>query len=407
ESQPTLMTPGSLAPPSTSPYVATKKRSSDSSASTQSRAGKTLEGKAGVKAKRAATAAHYRGQASFVPLPATLSRPSDKSTGFTGPQAPTSPAETPLVPEEARPYLNIQQRREAKRIKEEHGLADYTYIPRTGLGGKVTGLTDSCGHLFALREEAPEWVLKGGRNGNVLQKVEKLVNDFTSDGKNEGRNLLRGQHLGSKAGVFREMGAPVRIPMYNKYYKSRKEEWDGLLAKPVFQRLHGRMEGVFNGYFRDMSLSYKRLEKALKDDLDLRFLGGPFASLCLNTGDNVATRRHRDALNLLLGLCCIFVNGTFDSRVGGHLVLEEAKVIIELGAGDLCFIPSGMFTHWNIPIGKGGRRNSIAYWTSGNVFLWEELAGKPKSQLSLDELAEWEGRKREVWALLLSHFPLV
>lgn len=152
---------------------------------------------------------------------------------------------------------------------------------------------------------------------------------------------------------------------------------------------------------------YESLAESLSASRDLNFLGGTFSSVCLNTGDNVATKRHRDLFNLLLGLCLILVLGNFDSTFGGHLVLEEAQVIVELARGDMFFLPSAMFTHSNTPIKAGDTRNSMAYWTSGNVFLWAELDEKAMSRCTEAQKAAFRKRREGLLAQLLSHFPVV
>ena len=67
------------------------------------------------------------------------------------------------------------------------------------------GLTDSSGRLFALREEAPKWMKDEGQ----IEKLEDLVTTFAAGGNNEGPSEHRGDHMGSKAGVSREVGAAV------------------------------------------------------------------------------------------------------------------------------------------------------------------------------------------------------
>ena len=99
-----------------------------------------------------------------------------------------------------------------------------------------------------------------------------------------------------------------------------------------------------------MSTYYGALNKSLQESRNVEFLAKPYASVCLNTGDNALSKRHRDLYNLLLGLCAILALGDFDSKLGGCLVLKEARVIVELAPGDVFLFPLAMFTTWNITV---------------------------------------------------------
>src|SRR4051812_36610320 len=58
----------------------------------------------------------------------------------------------------------------------------------------------------------------------------------------------------------------------------------------------------------------------------------PFTTATLNLGPRTITKPHKDAGNLSFGLCVVFVLGTHKASYGGHLALEEAKLIVELEA---------------------------------------------------------------------------
>lgn len=152
---------------------------------------------------------------------------------------------------------------------------------------------------------------------------------------------------------------------------------------------------------------YEDLKAHIKESRQLDFLAGPFASICLNTGDSVAAKLHRDHINLLLGFCLILAMGDFNPKTGGHLILKEAGVILEFGPGDLTLIPSAAVTHGNIPIPIGERRNSMALWTSGNVVSWKELGNQSWSVLTQKERDAYNvERKEAVTEMLRSHFPI-
>lgn len=248
----------------------------------------------------------------------------------------------------------------------------------------------------------------------------------------------------SKAGIFREMGAKVRGSFCQPYIQililtssgaapklqrrvpgssralhqtlgaGKLEEGHGSLHRFVvalslsllLRQLTVEHTDTLREYFPSMYSLYQELASRLAQD-DLHMLAGPFASLCLNTGGRVATAEHRDHLNLLPGLCGIFPSGKFNSRRGGHLVLVEAKIVVELAEGDVFLFPSAIFTHYNIPLQPGDCRNSLACWSGGSLFLWAKLGGRPKTELSAKERKEFEFGKEEMLDLLYKNFPLV
>lgn len=97
-----------------------------------------------------------------------------------------------------------------------------------------------------------------------------------------------------------------------------------------------------------------------------------FACAAVNFGPNVRTNKHRDMLNLAFGWCAITALGRFDHTLGGHLILWEAKLIVEFPSGSTCLIPSSCLTHSNTPIQPGERRASFTQYTAGGVFRWVE-----------------------------------
>jgi hypothetical protein len=65
----------------------------------------------------------------------------------------------------------------------------------------------------------------------------------------------------------------------------------------------------------------------------------PFTTTTFNLGPKTVTRPHKDAGNLAYGLCVVFVAGNHKADRGGHLVLKEPKMVMELEAGDMVILP--------------------------------------------------------------------
>lgn len=68
----------------------------------------------------------------------------------------------------------------------------------------------------------------------------------------------------------------------------------------------------------------------------------PFASITASLGPKTVCERHRDCKNKAAGVCAIKVLGPHNSRLGGHIVLHELGLIVEMRPGDVLFFPSAV-----------------------------------------------------------------
>lgn len=109
-----------------------------------------------------------------------------------------------------------------------------------------------------------------------------------------------------------------------------------------------------------------------------------FAKTTINLGCTHADR-HTDKGNNRCGWCAILPGGKFNPKLGGHLVLEDAGVVLEFGPGDVALIPSAVITHYNLPLQEGEDRFSIVGYSAGMLFRHALLQtsaflGKTKAQ---------------------------
>ena len=95
-----------------------------------------------------------------------------------------------------------------------------------------------------------------------------------------------------------------------------------------------------------------------------------FAAGTINMGPQTVTEPHFDCMNLAFGLCAIFVFGTFNGKTGGHLVIRELGIVIEVHAGSIVFLPSAIVEHYNIEIVDGETRYSLTLYSAGSLFRW-------------------------------------
>lgn len=130
---------------------------------------------------------------------------------------------------------------------------------------------------------------------------------------------------------------------------------------------------VFQLIFPKLHQCYQKtlgMASALVHDCSPPSKAAPFATYTLNVGDRCVCGAHVDGMNLACGLCMVIPFGTFDFRKGGHLILHELKLVIEVPPGGTVLFPSAIITHENIPIAEGELRQSITAFTPGTLFQW-------------------------------------
>lgn len=111
------------------------------------------------------------------------------------------------------------------------------------------------------------------------------------------------------------------------------------------------------------------------------FPGTPFFAATLNLGPKTVCLIHRDWWNLANGTCGIGVLGPFNHRTGGHIILHEPRVIMEVRRGDFLWIPSAAITHENAPIKEHEVRYSCTLYSAGGLFRYAECGGRTVKDL--------------------------
>ena len=130
--------------------------------------------------------------------------------------------------------------------------------------------------------------------------------------------------------------------------------------------------------------------KEVKPTLRFPIPQSVFPGLTVNLGGKVTTHRHRDSNNLACGVCAITPLGNFNHRRSAHLVLEEARVVIEFPAVATAFILSASCTHSNTPLTDGETRISFTQYAAGPIFRY--IQNRCMTENALKELHP------DVWA---------
>ncbi|KZT35319.1 hypothetical protein SISSUDRAFT_990718, partial [Sistotremastrum suecicum HHB10207 ss-3] len=135
--------------------------------------------------------------------------------------------------------------------------------------------------------------------------------------------------------------------------------------------------GLFRNWFPLIWAHYVEMHKAVcmrpeNRHMDILAQGCPFFAMSQNFGPQAVSIRHKDTKNLISGLCLIYVLGLFAHETGGHLVLHEAKILLEAPWGTILAIPSAALTHENLKILEGERRFVFTMYSAGGFFRYRD-----------------------------------
>ncbi|KAF9494848.1 hypothetical protein BDN71DRAFT_1482972 [Pleurotus eryngii] len=114
-------------------------------------------------------------------------------------------------------------------------------------------------------------------------------------------------------------------------------------------------------------------------NLHRNFCCSVFPCATLNFGLKVQMFKHRNTMNLGYGWCAITALGRFDHTKGGHLVMWDAKVVIEFPPHSTVLVPSvpalsailrlplhsATITHLNLDISDSEQRVSFTQYCAG------------------------------------------
>lgn len=105
-------------------------------------------------------------------------------------------------------------------------------------------------------------------------------------------------------------------------------------------------------------------------DLVVNFKQSVFGAIGFNVGPRTVTFPHSDHLNLAGGWCVITPLGNFNSKTGGHIILRQLGIAVELPPGSSIAITSAIVEHFNTDIGIDETRMSITQFTPAGLFRW-------------------------------------
>lgn len=110
--------------------------------------------------------------------------------------------------------------------------------------------------------------------------------------------------------------------------------------------------------------------------------------MTVNFGPNAVCYDHLDFGNAAAGWCAITSAGSYNPKLGGHLILFDIDLIVEFPPGATILIPSSIMRHGNTPVQEGETRVGITQYAAGGLFRYVDHG------FSTQENAEPEVRAR-------------
>ncbi|KAF6741064.1 hypothetical protein DFP72DRAFT_835414 [Ephemerocybe angulata] len=217
------------------------------------------------------------------------------------------------------------------------------------------------------------------------------------------RDHKRGLDFGAlNCGVF--FGHGPTEP-YNLLNGAREPLLNELLADEDVIRVAAFQSAAFRIFVPKLYKRYHSLRQDVEShlrhrDLKWNFRKSVFSAAAFNFGPQTVTARHRDCMNLPGGFCAITALGEFNSKTGGHLVIEELGIVIEFPAGSTILLPSAVFTHSNTAIQPGETRVSFTQYTSGALFRYADNGYRTEAGLKAyneDQYDDMLKRKSTRW----------
>ncbi|KAJ3832147.1 hypothetical protein F5878DRAFT_548567, partial [Lentinula raphanica] len=159
---------------------------------------------------------------------------------------------------------------------------------------------------------------------------------------------------------------------------------------PCFQRLAGHASTAFRMWaprLYSFYAGYMDQLRKMMPDLVFNFWNSIFACCTLNFGPTTTTVEHVDHMNYCYGWCAITALGSFDFRLGGHLVLWDLKLVVEVPPGWTMLIPSAFLRHSNTSLQPGETRFSLTQYTAAGLFRILSDEGVARTKMTPKQLA--------------------
>ncbi|TFK85713.1 hypothetical protein K466DRAFT_437711, partial [Polyporus arcularius HHB13444] len=212
----------------------------------------------------------------------------------------------------------------------------------------------------------PDWPALIQRVSDKFANAQKRMAELEDEPEHR-----RGKYFSAHCG--HSIGSGQQRPGNLRNSARRQEIIDSLRLDPDVIRVANFANGALLNYVPKVHELYRNNMAALLESdgsLQQNFPNNVFSAATFNLGPRVATRVHLDHLNFAYGMCAVLALGKFDHKKGGHIILWDAKLIIEFPAGATILLPSAILRHSNVTIARRETRYSLTQYTAGGLFRW-------------------------------------
>ncbi|RPD72711.1 hypothetical protein L226DRAFT_466620, partial [Lentinus tigrinus ALCF2SS1-7] len=228
-------------------------------------------------------------------------------------------------------------------------------------------IVDSEQRGFVFLAGAPNDPTWGETVNNVASLYEDTRKKLVANGA-EGRHR-RGGFVADDSGY--SFGQGQQRVGNLKHRACDQQVMDSLIGDHNLRRVANFASAALQNYVPEVFQEYDENMKALLEhDPTLRpnFPGNVFACATNNTGPQTVTTVHLDHLNYAFGMCAVTAFGNYDYKTSGHLILWDAKLIIEFPPGSTILFPSAILRHSNVCLRPEETRYSLTQYSAGGLF---------------------------------------
>ncbi|KZP19050.1 hypothetical protein FIBSPDRAFT_744449 [Athelia psychrophila] len=248
-----------------------------------------------------------------------------------------------------------------------------TFSLRSRTISKPIGILDDAGRIIAVLAGRPskdsgagdDWVKVVAGLEAAINKLQRQCSFTAKD-----RDHRRGPHPAKAVGVSHG-GGQTQPSVLDLGSKKNERAMDAFRCDPSVIRAAHFGSAAFSAYaprLYERYCDYFERLRAHDPTLVWNFPKSVFPAMTVNFGPNAVCYDHLDFGNAAAGWCAITSAGSYNPKLGGHLVLFDIDLIIEFPPGSTILIPSSIMRHGNTPVQDGETRVGITQYAAGGLF---------------------------------------
>ncbi|KAJ3557640.1 hypothetical protein NP233_g11688 [Leucocoprinus birnbaumii] len=249
--------------------------------------------------------------------------------------------------------------------------------------------------VLAGRPNSPEYVVACDDLYNFITDTLTMAS-ANSKFPDELRHHKRGNYTTLDAGIAYSQG--MTTLSNHSLVGVVQEAANTILSSDLVNRVQGHLDATHAKFAPKLHAFTRRyVRKVFKKSRfhrKLRRLNKQSFYVCAsaNSGSKALTTRHTDEMNLGFAWCGVLNVGDFDPLLGGHLVLEELRFVVQFPPNSAILLPSACIHHCNTTIQEAEKRAVLTFYNPGGMFRY------------IDNYCMTE---KELWKQNRSHFVMI